>query len=74
MKADERPSSRFKEQLRAGSQIPATGAYPEGPPIFLRVNQIAKSNFLNNIFFNSNVGRMYILTVNKKKLLKSSQK
>ena len=42
MKALESPSSRLREQLRAGSQIPATGAYPDGPPMFRRVNQIAE--------------------------------
>ena len=43
MKALESPSSLFKEQLRPGSHTPSTGAYPEGPPIFNRVSQIAIS-------------------------------
>ena len=35
MNAELRPSSRFKLQDRSGSQAPDTGAYPDGPPLFI---------------------------------------
>lgn len=37
------PSSLVKAQLLSGSHTPATGAYPEGPPISDLVNHKAKS-------------------------------
>lgn len=51
MNADDKPSSLFREQLRAGSHIPATGAYPDGPPMFLLVSQIAKWSENNEDYF-----------------------
>ena len=35
MKAELRPSSRFKLQDRSGSHAPDTGAYPDGPPTYV---------------------------------------
>ena len=35
----------FNEQLLAGSHMPSTGAYPEGPPMFNLVSQMAMSCF-----------------------------
>lgn len=37
------PSSLFRAQLLFGSQTPATGAYPDGPPMSDLVNHMAKS-------------------------------
>lgn len=43
MKALVSPSSLFSVQLRFGSQTPATGAYPDGPPMSARVSHTAIS-------------------------------
>ena len=38
MNAELRPSSRFKLQDRSGSHAPDTGAYPDGPPLFISLS------------------------------------